>query len=84
MVAPKAETFFTNRHRVVGIVLSCPECDFPLRCETGNDYPFGKAPDLVGNAGPLGFLARCDCCGFRVKMHGDRLPTVAMINRQQS
>lgn len=41
MVAPHAETILTfgpNR-KVVGIVLSCPECDRPLRCEVPEDYP---------------------------------------------
>jgi hypothetical protein len=80
MVAPRAETIFTNRHNVVGIALFCPECNSSLRCETGKDHPHGQAPDLVGNAGPLGFIARCDACGFRVKMRGDRLPTVAMMS----
>lgn len=83
MVAPRAETMWTfgpNR-KVVGIVLSCPECEWPLRCETGNDHPHGKAPDLIANAGPLGFIARCDACGFRVQLRGDRLPTVAMMDQ---
>lgn len=86
MVAPKAETIFTMHHRTVGIVLFCPECPpilgTPLRVETMADYEFRPfpAPNLVTNAGPLGFIARCDDCGFRVEMHGDRLPTVAMMN----
>lgn len=82
MVAPKAETIFTfGQRKVVGIVLLCPVCDIasPLRCETPKDYPVGEVPDLVGNAGPLGFVARCDVCGFRVEMHGDRLPPVRMM-----
>ena len=86
VVAPRAESIFTlgpNR-RVVGIVLFCPECpnltvEAPLRVETGDDYPPGQAPELVAQAGPLGFIARCDRCGFRVEMHGDRLPPVAML-----
>lgn len=85
MVAPKAETIFTMRHRTVGIVLFCPECPpvlgTPLRVETIADYEFRPfpAPNLVTNAGPLGFIARCDDCGFRVEMHGDRLPTIGMM-----
>lgn len=82
MVAPKAHTIFTDRYpRVVGIVLTCPECAYhrPLRCETPTDYPIGEAPELVSNAGPLGFILRCDACGFRVEMHGDRLPPVRML-----
>lgn len=88
MVAPKAETLYSMRHRIAGILLYCPECvsvlGSLLRVETPNDYPFGECPDLVGNAGPLGFIARCDHCGFRVEMHGDRLPTVAMLNEAQA
>lgn len=84
MVAPRAETIFTHRHSVAVILLYCPECPpflgSPLRVETAEDYPKPRfpVPDLVGNAGPLGFIARCDQCGFRVEMHGNRLPTVAM------
>lgn len=86
MVAPKAETIFTNRHIVVGVMLYCPECPTifgtPLRVEVPDDYPDSyPVPNLVGNAGPLGFIARCDKCGFRVEMHGNRLPTVAMMNQ---
>jgi hypothetical protein len=87
MVAPRAETIFDwNRHVVVGVVLRCPECSGvlanPLRVETIADYVGvgGIAvPELVRNAGALGFILRCDVCGFRVEMHGDRLPTVAML-----
>lgn len=77
---------FTNRHRVIGILLTCPECPLiaarPLRCETPADYRDFEAPPLVGNPGPMGFIARCDYCGFRVEMHGDRLPTVAMLKEE--
>lgn len=89
MVAPKAETIFTmgRERRPVGILLSCPDCSgpfkMPLRCEVATDYPIGKCPDLVGNAGPLGFILRCDSCGFRVELHGDRLPTVAMLKADE-
>lgn len=86
MVAPKAETIYTfgRRRDVVGIILFCPECPnitmaAPLRIETGDDHPAGHAPELVSQAGPLGFIARCDRCGFRVAMRGDRLPTVEML-----
>lgn len=84
MVAPKAETIFTLRNRVVGILLYCPECPpilgTPLRTETPKDYPGEvEVPEIVGKAGPLGFVARCDVCGFRVQMTGNRLPTVAMM-----
>lgn len=84
MVAPRAETIFTSRRTVVGIMLFCPECPpvlgSPLRVETPADYPNTyPLPELVGKAGPLGFIARCDQCGFRVEMHGDRLPTVKMM-----
>ncbi len=85
MVAPKAETIFSARYRrAVGICLACPECRYgpALRCETPDDYPIGEAPDLVKNAGPLGFIVRCDRCGFRVEMHGDRLPPVRMLGAQ--
>lgn len=81
MVAPKARTqrLFD---RLVGIALYCPECPTilasMLRVETVADYTT-EVPELVANAGPLGFIARCDACGFRVEMHGDRLPTVAML-----
>lgn len=82
MVAPKAETIFTNRQNVVGIALTCPECDWlALRCEIVSDYPPLQCPDLVGNAGPLGFIARCDNCGFRVEMKGTRLAPVAMLRQ---
>lgn len=91
MVAPKAETIFTmHTHRPVGIVLFCPECPSilgrPLRVETVADYEYRPfpAPNLVTNPGPLGFVARCDDCGFRVEMHGDRLPTVAMMQEAGS
>lgn len=90
MVAPKAESIFTMRGEAVGIVLYCPECEpttgirwtRPLRVETMADYEFKPfpTPNLVTNPGPLGFIARCDVCGFRVEMHGDRLPTVEMMD----
>lgn len=89
MVAPRAETIFTmHTHRAVGIILFCPECPLilgtPLRVETSADYANGyPLPELVAKAGPLGFIARCDVCGFRVELHGDRLPTVAMMTRAE-
>lgn len=87
MVAPKAETVFTVNRNVVGIVLTCPDCEAvttmlmnaPLRVETPADWAPGECPDEVGQAGPLGFVARCDACGFRVHLRGDRLPTTTMI-----
>lgn len=91
MVAPRAETIFAGirggGRRIAGITLACPTCTVgwrPLRVETAADYPPGKAPELAGNAGPLGFIARCDACGFRVELHGDRLPTVAMMKEATS
>jgi len=90
MVAPRAETIFRDygrRRAPVGILFACPECSpiiaMPLRCETVEDFRPGEAPELVSNAGPLGFTARCDRCGFRVEMHGDRLPTVAMLKQAE-
>lgn len=85
MVAPKAESIFNRLGVVTGMLLHCPECPLllgrPLRVETPADYlGMMPIPDLVTNAGPLGFIARCDACGFRVEMHGDRLPTVAMMS----
>lgn len=80
MVAPKARTIWTTEDpRPRGITLFCPECRWGiLRCETPDDHAPGACPEEVANAGPLGFVARCDLCGFRVLLRGDRLPTVAM------
>lgn len=79
MVAPRVRDVLRGRPRVVGIALECPTCSWFLRTETTADWPLGPVPNLVANPGPLGFVMRCDKCGFRVEMHGDRLPTVAML-----
>lgn len=85
VVAPRAESIFTTRHMVVGIALQCPECPERapslLRVEVPKDRPEtnGLMPDLDLQDHRLGFIARCDRCGFRVHMKGDRLPTVAML-----
>ncbi len=84
MVAPQAETIFGRDQRVVGIILACPECPtpwVPLRVETARDHTY-PVPELAGEPGPLGFILRCDVCGFRVEMKGNRLPTVAMLREE--
>lgn len=86
MVAPKARSIFDRAREHVGVQLVCPECpnltlERWLRVETVGDWPQGKAPDIVNNSGPLGFVLRCDSCGFRVHMKGDRLPTVDMMEQ---
>ena len=82
MVAPKARDIL-NRGRPLGVAFGCPECNgwYVLRLETARDYPAGECPALAGQPGPLGFILRCDGCGFRVEMKGNRLATVAMIRQ---
>lgn len=86
MSAPTTKTLFHTSGRIVGVQLLCPDCEIArkrvaLRCELPNDYPDPESrPDLVYRPGPLGFLLRCDRCGFRLEMHGDRLPNAAMLN----
>lgn len=79
MAAPRVENIITLQGIPIGIVLLCPEAHNPpraLRCESPADY---KYPSPIGNPSPFGFIARCDVCGFRVEMSGDRLPTVRML-----
>lgn len=83
MSAPKAKSIFTTKRRVIGVQLDCLECSQSLRVETAADYPAGKCPDIVGHAGGLGFVVRCDGCGCRIEMKGNRLPSVGMIRKEQ-
>jgi hypothetical protein len=79
VVAPKARSIFTNREHLVGLQLDCPDCSTALRVETASDHRAGQCPDIVGNAGPLGFVVRCDACGCRIEMKENRLPRVDMM-----
>ncbi|MHB1846810.1 MAG: hypothetical protein ACYCWW_18465, partial [Deltaproteobacteria bacterium] len=79
MTAPRAKSIFTNRRRLVGVRLDCPDCSAPLRVETALDHPAGECPEIVGHAGGLGFVVRCDGCGCRIEMKGSRLPRAAML-----
>lgn len=87
MVAPRVRDIWDwdyGSQRTVGIQFSCPECDLwfrSLRMETAKDWTGRMVPDLAAHPGPLGFILRCDGCGFRVEMHGNRLPTVGMMHR---
>ena len=63
----------------------CPDCEadkqyVALRCETPSGHPLGLVPDLVCHPSPLGFLLRCERCGYRVQMTGSRVATAAMLN----
>lgn len=76
---PKVESIFTNRHQLVGLRFMCPECDSGLRVESALDWPPGGCPENVGQVGGLTFVLRCDACGCRVEMKGNRLPPVGML-----
>jgi hypothetical protein len=88
--APTTKTIFTMSGRSVGVQLLCPNCEaerptpkfIALRCELPMDFKRGEVPDLAYRPGPMGFLLRCDRCGFRVEMHGDRLPTAWMLDSE--
>lgn len=85
MSAPTTKTLRTTSGRTVGVQLLCPDCEsickyIALRCESAMDYPQGAAPELACRPGPLGFLLRCDRCGFRLEMHGDRIPSAALMD----
>ena len=82
MTAPRAESIFTNRRRLIGIRLDCPDCAAALRVESPLDYPAGECPAIVGHAGGLGFVVRCDGCGCRIEMKGSRLPRVSMLTKE--
>lgn len=86
MSAPTTRTLFTMSKRVVGVQMLCPDCEadqkyIALRCETALDYLPGYAPELAGHPSPLGFIARCDRCGYRVEIIGNRLPSALMLDR---
>lgn len=85
MSAPTTRTLFTTTKRVVGVQMLCPDCEadqkyIAMHCETARDYPPGSAPELVVSPSPLGFLLRCDRCGYRLKITGSRLPSAAMLD----
>jgi len=85
MSTPTTKTLFTTNKRVVGVQMLCQDCEadkkyIALRCETARDYPAGSAPELAGHPSPLGFLLRCDRCGYRVEITGTRLPSAAMLD----
>ena len=84
MTAPKAESIFTSRRRLIGIRLDCPDCSTSLRVESPLDYPAGECPEIVGHAGGLGFVVRCDSCGCRIEMKGNRLPRADMLREVAS
>jgi hypothetical protein len=69
----------TSRHSLGGLRFSCPECDQGLRVESPLDWPLGDCPKSVGQVGGFTFVLRCDACGCRVEMKGNRLPTVQML-----
>lgn len=84
---PTTKTLFTTNKRVVGIQMLCPDREvdkkyIALRCETARDYSVRSAPELAGHPSPLGFLLRCDRCGYRVEMTGSRLSSAAMLGSQ--
>lgn len=82
MTAPRASNIFTNRRRLVGLQLDCSDCLAALRVETASDYPGGECPEIVGHAGGLGFVVRCDGCGCRIEMKGSRLARTDMLTRE--
>ena len=82
MTAPRAANIFTNRRRLVGLQLDCPDCSAALRVESPADYPAGKCPEIIGHAGGLDFVVRCDGCGCRIEMTGNRLPRVSMLEKE--
>lgn len=86
MTAPRANNLFTSggsaRGVLIGLQLDCPDCPSLLRFETASDYPAGKCPEIVGHAGGLGFVVRCDGCGCRIEMKGSRLARVDMLENE--